>query len=161
MVQEGGRRYKKSTLNDLVHLTPLRIPLMNPPLVNYTVASPHQRDSDPDPIFTSGRIGLNFSFEADPDMDFALYESDATLPPLIRPSTVLQYLQGSILSLLQLLNFDFYADPDLDPAVQTGMDPDPASQNDANPDPQSWLMTGSHIAATGISIQLNHGIFKL
>jgi hypothetical protein len=33
-VQEGGRRCKKSTLNDLVHLTPLRIPLMNPPIVN-------------------------------------------------------------------------------------------------------------------------------
>jgi hypothetical protein len=32
VVQEGGRRCKKSTLNDLVHLTPLRIPLMNPPL---------------------------------------------------------------------------------------------------------------------------------
>ncbi len=31
VVQEGGRRGKKSTLNDLVHLTPLRIPLMNPP----------------------------------------------------------------------------------------------------------------------------------
>ena len=31
VVQEGGRRCKKSTLNDLV-LTPLRIPLMNPPL---------------------------------------------------------------------------------------------------------------------------------
>jgi hypothetical protein len=31
VVQEGGRRYKKSTLNDLVHLTPLRIPLMNAP----------------------------------------------------------------------------------------------------------------------------------
>ncbi len=30
-VQEGGRRCKKSTLNDLVHLTPQRIPLMNPP----------------------------------------------------------------------------------------------------------------------------------
>ncbi len=33
-VQEGGRRCKKSTLNDLVHLTPLRIPLMNPPIVS-------------------------------------------------------------------------------------------------------------------------------
>ena len=33
VVHEGGRRCKKSTLNDLVHLTPLRIPLMNPPLV--------------------------------------------------------------------------------------------------------------------------------
>jgi hypothetical protein len=32
VVQEGGRRCKKSTLNDLVHLTPLRIPLMNPPV---------------------------------------------------------------------------------------------------------------------------------
>jgi hypothetical protein len=31
MVHEGGRQCKKSTLNDLVHLTPLRIPLMNPP----------------------------------------------------------------------------------------------------------------------------------
>ncbi len=34
LVQEGGRRCKKSTLNDLVHLTPLRIPLMNPPLIS-------------------------------------------------------------------------------------------------------------------------------
>ncbi len=33
VVQEGGRRCIKSTLNDLIHLTPLRIPLMNPPLV--------------------------------------------------------------------------------------------------------------------------------
>jgi hypothetical protein len=33
VVQEGGSRCKKSTLNDLVHLTPLRIPLMNPPIV--------------------------------------------------------------------------------------------------------------------------------
>ena len=31
VVQDGGRRCKKSTLNDLVHLAPLRIPLMNPP----------------------------------------------------------------------------------------------------------------------------------
>jgi hypothetical protein len=30
VVQEGDRRCKKSTLNDLAHLTPLRIPLMNP-----------------------------------------------------------------------------------------------------------------------------------
>ncbi len=29
VVQEGGRRCKKSTLNNLVHLIPLRIPLMN------------------------------------------------------------------------------------------------------------------------------------
>jgi hypothetical protein len=36
VVQEGGRRCKKSTLNDLVHLTPLRIPLMNPPNVSHT-----------------------------------------------------------------------------------------------------------------------------
>ncbi len=33
VVQEGGRRCKKSTLNDLLHLTPLRIPLMNPPQI--------------------------------------------------------------------------------------------------------------------------------
>ncbi len=34
VVQEGGRQCKKSTLNDLVHLTPLRIPLMNTPYVH-------------------------------------------------------------------------------------------------------------------------------
>jgi hypothetical protein len=33
VVQEGGRRCKKITLNNLVHLIPLRIPLMNPPYV--------------------------------------------------------------------------------------------------------------------------------
>ncbi len=33
VVQEGGRRCKKSTLNDLVPLTTLRIPLMNPPIL--------------------------------------------------------------------------------------------------------------------------------
>jgi hypothetical protein len=30
VVQEGDRRCKKSTLNDLAYLTPLRIPVMNP-----------------------------------------------------------------------------------------------------------------------------------
>ena len=30
VVQEGDRRCKKSTLNDLAYLTPVRIPLMNP-----------------------------------------------------------------------------------------------------------------------------------
>ncbi len=30
VVQKGDRRCKKSTLNDLAYLTPLRIPLMNP-----------------------------------------------------------------------------------------------------------------------------------
>ncbi len=30
VVQEGDRRCKRSTLNDLAYLTPLRIPLMNP-----------------------------------------------------------------------------------------------------------------------------------
>ncbi len=34
VVQEGDRRCKKSTLNDLAYLTPLRIPLMNPVLIN-------------------------------------------------------------------------------------------------------------------------------
>ncbi len=33
VVQEGDRRCKKSTLNDLAYLTPLRIPLMNPVMV--------------------------------------------------------------------------------------------------------------------------------
>jgi hypothetical protein len=35
VVQEGDRRCKKSTLNDLAYLTPLRIPLMNPTYVFY------------------------------------------------------------------------------------------------------------------------------
>ncbi len=30
VVQEGDRRGKKSTLNDLAYMTPLTIPLMNP-----------------------------------------------------------------------------------------------------------------------------------
>ncbi len=34
VVQEGDRRCKKSTLNDLAYLTPLRIPLMNPVLAS-------------------------------------------------------------------------------------------------------------------------------
>ncbi len=33
VVQEGDRRWKKSTLSDLAYLTPLRIPLMNPVLL--------------------------------------------------------------------------------------------------------------------------------
>jgi hypothetical protein len=40
VVQEGGRRCKKSTLNDLVHLTPLRIPLMNPPKESLDLTEP-------------------------------------------------------------------------------------------------------------------------
>jgi hypothetical protein len=43
VVQEGGRRCKKSTLNDLVHLTPLRIPLMNPPYVRRSSISATSR----------------------------------------------------------------------------------------------------------------------
>ncbi len=39
VVQEGDRRCKKSTLNDLVHLTPLRIPLMNPPYFSLLAGS--------------------------------------------------------------------------------------------------------------------------
>jgi hypothetical protein len=35
VVQEGDRRCKKSTLNDLAYLTPLRIPLMNPVLIYF------------------------------------------------------------------------------------------------------------------------------
>ncbi len=37
VVQEGDRRCKKSTLNDLAYLTPLRIPLMNPVYSRTTV----------------------------------------------------------------------------------------------------------------------------
>jgi hypothetical protein len=41
VVQEGGRRCKKSTLNDLVNLTPLRIPLMNPPILRWICIAMH------------------------------------------------------------------------------------------------------------------------
>jgi hypothetical protein len=37
VVQEGDRRCKKSTLNDLAYLTPLRIPLMNPVIISVEV----------------------------------------------------------------------------------------------------------------------------
>jgi hypothetical protein len=37
VVQEGDRRCKKSTLNDLAYLTPLRIPLMNPVYASQTI----------------------------------------------------------------------------------------------------------------------------
>jgi hypothetical protein len=43
LVQEGDRRCKKSTLNDLAYLTPLRIPLMNPVLVCTTVKKAMRR----------------------------------------------------------------------------------------------------------------------
>jgi hypothetical protein len=36
VVQEGDRRCKKTTLNDLAYLTPLRIPLMNPVSISDT-----------------------------------------------------------------------------------------------------------------------------
>jgi hypothetical protein len=38
VVQEGDRRCKKSTLNDLAYLTPLRIPLMNPVILSISMA---------------------------------------------------------------------------------------------------------------------------
>ncbi len=43
VVQEGDRRCKKSTLNDLAYLTPLRIPLMNPVLIlsSFSFQQPH------------------------------------------------------------------------------------------------------------------------
>jgi hypothetical protein len=40
VVQEGDRRCKKSTLNDLAYLTPLRIPLMNPVIMYKIYISP-------------------------------------------------------------------------------------------------------------------------
>jgi hypothetical protein len=54
VVQEGGRRCKKSTLNDLVHLTPLRIPLMNPPL---SVSKRMVRMNTCTPVFIHTRKG--------------------------------------------------------------------------------------------------------
>jgi len=42
VVQEGGRRCKEYSY-DLVHLTPLRIPLMNPPSVCVCVCVKKQR----------------------------------------------------------------------------------------------------------------------
>jgi hypothetical protein len=45
VVQEGDRRCKKSTLNDLAYLTTLRIPLMNPRIEEGRAAnkSPQQK----------------------------------------------------------------------------------------------------------------------
>jgi hypothetical protein len=40
VVQEGDRRCKKSTLNNLAYLTPLRIPLMNPVINIYYSPQP-------------------------------------------------------------------------------------------------------------------------
>jgi len=37
VVQEGDRRCKKSTFNDLAYLTPLRIPLMNPVIISPSI----------------------------------------------------------------------------------------------------------------------------
>ncbi len=71
VVQEGGRRCKKSTLNDLVHLTPLRIPLMNPPIhpesstsVPFTLTTPNLALTHTKRITVfvpEGRIELGFS----------------------------------------------------------------------------------------------------
>jgi hypothetical protein len=65
VVQEGGRRCKKSTLNDLVHLTPLRIPFMNPPyffmkdrgyiLIQYDFSLTKEREKNV-PCHSSARI---------------------------------------------------------------------------------------------------------
>jgi hypothetical protein len=43
-VQEGDRRCKKSTLDDLADLTPLRIPLMNPVSMMWNIP----QDKSPD-----------------------------------------------------------------------------------------------------------------
>ncbi len=50
VVQEGDRRCKKSTLNDLAYLTPLRIPLMNPgleSLMYYYHGQMNYKDTEP------------------------------------------------------------------------------------------------------------------
>jgi hypothetical protein len=52
VVQEGDRRCKKSTLNDLAYLTPLRIPLMNPVCVTELIRRvrvAHERVALPKP----------------------------------------------------------------------------------------------------------------
>jgi hypothetical protein len=51
VVQEGDRRCKKSTLNDLAYLTPLRIPLMNPVEVNRTPSLDSTTPTSPDAEF--------------------------------------------------------------------------------------------------------------
>jgi hypothetical protein len=56
VVQEGGRRCKKSTLNDLVHLTPLKINLMNPPREGFAGSPAAQLLLYPsDELFVRGR----------------------------------------------------------------------------------------------------------
>jgi hypothetical protein len=51
VVQKGGRRCKKSTLNDLVHLTPLRIPLITKyvHIKSATVYAPRRNWDSPQP----------------------------------------------------------------------------------------------------------------
>jgi hypothetical protein len=56
VVQEGGRRCKKSTLNDLVHLTPLRMPLMNPPIVNSVINYPPPLQRSGEDLLLVGHI---------------------------------------------------------------------------------------------------------
>jgi hypothetical protein len=57
VVQEGDRRCKKSTLNDLAYLTPLRIPLMNPVLVRSYCTVPEFID----PVFAKTSPERSFS----------------------------------------------------------------------------------------------------
>ncbi len=64
VVQEGDRRCKKSTLNDLAYLTPLRIPLMNPVFVSDQTPGPYTERTVPefiDPVFTKTSPKRSFS----------------------------------------------------------------------------------------------------
>ncbi len=71
--QVGGRRCKKSTLNDLVHLTPLRIPLMNPPNVcRYQRQTGRQCHRH---LLTNWLVGITFLAYIDFFLPFATYKS--------------------------------------------------------------------------------------
>jgi hypothetical protein len=60
VVQEGDRRCKKSTLNDLAYLTPLRIPLMNPVMVSIHSACIDMTISSEHVILLQRCTGTNF-----------------------------------------------------------------------------------------------------
>ncbi len=93
VVQEGGRRCKKSTLNDIVHLTPLRIPLMNPPFV---------LPPGPSPVKNPRKLKVkqHANYPRSEDVTTAIEKNPGKDPPAIMffcsGSTLIQ--SGSILS---------------------------------------------------------------
>jgi len=77
VVREGGRRCKKSTLNDLVHLTPLRIPLMNPPYLGGPT------EPERSTVRQRGKEGPGLAQSAEEHTVFVLEREDLGTPLLL------------------------------------------------------------------------------